>query len=96
MNTQNVNITASESSERWGVKADKNNNRLTHDQIMDVYGYIQACGWSTQSPFPLEPPVGADEYIALTEGPDVYTIWIQDGWPVMAIDEMSLSSWVMP
>lgn len=94
MNTQNVNTAASESSERWVVK--DSNNRLTHDQILDVYGYIQSCGQSTQSPLPPEPPMGADEYIALTEGPDVYTIWILNGWPVMAIDEMSLSSWVMP
>lgn len=66
---------------------------LTTDQAMDLYNYVVSNGKGTGSCAAPEVPKNAEEMNILTDGMDVYTVWIIDGWPTIASEELSMCSW---
>lgn len=67
---------------------------LTESQFFDTYSFLQSNGVSTGSIESIDID-GAQEFTRYTEGPDSYSIFIKDGHPVAASDNMNLLHRVM-
>ena len=67
---------------------------LTVPQVYDLFCDVKAvCGRSTGT---IEPPVvpdGAEEVFADFGDFDTIAVWIVDGWPVAASDQMTMTHW---
>lgn len=102
-----VNTAAQEPSERYGLNgrtpdfagiqcpAYTNSEHLTVSQVYDLFQHVCAvAGKSTGSLLPPVLPPEADYlYVAFDGCPDSLAVWLVDGWPQAASDEMSLVHW---
>jgi hypothetical protein len=90
MNTQNVKTAAQESSERWcETKLVTGDGSLTPDQVFDLYNFVVEHGQNTGSiGFP-NIPEGSERFTVFYHlSPDSWGIWIHNGWPIAASDDM--------
>ncbi|PVZ84154.1 ribulokinase [Serratia sp. S1B] len=89
MNTQNVKTAAHESSERYFQK-----RNLKPSQIYDLFLFVKnAAGKSTGTSEPPSVPANAERLVMDMGDFDSLAVWIVDGWPVAASDEMILTHW---
>ena len=73
MTQQNVNTAAKESKE----------SSLKTSHILDLFYYVEEVSACQAQPQSFTPPAGAGELTAFDEeGPDYYSVWLADGWPV--------------
>lgn len=64
---------------------------LSNDQAWDLHEYVTAVGRETRT---MEPPRVPDRSVSVYawDGPDAYTVWLLDGWPVAASNEVAMLS----
>lgn len=72
-----------------------NSEHLTVPQVYDLFRYVcDAAGRSTGTLLPPDLPEEAEYlYIAFFGQPDSVAVWLIDGWPLAASDEMNLVHW---
>lgn len=68
---------------------------LSNDQAWDLHDYVTSVGRETRT---MEPPQVPDQAVSVYawDGPDAYTVWLLDGWPVAASNDVAMVSWAMP
>ncbi|HBH6890298.1 ribulokinase [Serratia bockelmannii] len=68
--------------------------RLTVPQVYDLFCYVQAvCGRTTGTIEPPAVPANAEEVFADFGDFDTISVWLVDGWPVAASDQMTMTHW---
>ncbi|WP_273974764.1 MULTISPECIES: hypothetical protein [Serratia] len=72
-----------------------NSEQLTVPQVYDLFRYVcDAAGRSTGTLLPPDLPEDAEYlYVAFDGHADSVAVWLVDGWPLAASDEMSLVHW---
>ncbi|MEA9392671.1 ribulokinase [Acerihabitans sp. TG2] len=74
----------------------QNPSGLTHSQIVDLFCFVTAvCGKSTGTIELPAVPADAEKCVVDMGAVDSIAVWLVDGWPVAASDEMTLTHWVM-
>ena len=90
-------VTASRSPDFAEIRrsAYTNSEHLTVPQVYDLFRYVcDAAGRSTGTLRPPDLPAEAEYlYVAFDGHADSVAVWLVDGWPLAASDEMSLVHW---
>jgi len=90
-------VTASRSPDFPEIRrsAYTNSEHLTVPQVYDLFRYVcDAAGRSTGTLLPPDLPEDAEYlYVAFDGHADSVAVWLVDGWPLAASDEMSLVHW---
>ncbi|EOY9202420.1 MULTISPECIES: ribulokinase [Serratia] len=67
---------------------------LTVPQVYDLFCFVKAvCGRSTGTSEPPVVPAGAVEVYADFGDFDTIAVWVVNGWPIAASDQMTLTHW---
>jgi hypothetical protein len=67
---------------------------LSIPQVYDLFCYVkEICGRSTGTSEPPAIPDGAEEVSADFGDCDTIAVWVVDGWPVAASDQMTMTHW---
>ncbi|WP_048795507.1 MULTISPECIES: hypothetical protein [Serratia] len=90
MAQQNVNSATTKPT----AASAQTNCDLTVSQVYDLFCFVKAvCGRSTGTSEPPVVPAGAVEYYADFGDFDTIAVWVVNGWPVAASDQMTLTHW---
>jgi len=92
MTPQNVNSATTKPT----AASAQTNSSLTVSQVYDLFCFVKGgCGRSTGTSEPPAVPAGAVEVYADFGDFDTIAVWIVDGWPVAASDQMTMTHWRM-
>lgn len=67
---------------------------LAPAHIYDLFCFVKAvCGSTTGTSEPPAVPANAEQFVMDMGGYDSMAVWVVDGWPVAASDEMTMTHW---
>ena len=71
----------------------RTNGDLSPNQLYEIYCYVRNSGKTTGTIEPPQLPAKAEQYIIDFGLFDSISVWILDGWPIAASDEMTMTHW---